>query len=178
MTRKKESRLRSQDIQALPWKELLDFTFERKSFFRDYKLLHAKGEENVKNRLKQTMSFMNPQELSEEIRLCFNAAILMDTRQTYHFNLFVIDLIERYHSDAIYYSKKEEIKNEHLIKESSPSISLEWVLCASTLNTYQRYLLFEYLALGYSIEDLASRRHCTSRTIHTHLKQIVEVLGS
>jgi hypothetical protein len=178
MNKKYESSLRTQSIQEYTWDELLKFTFERKSFFRDYKLLHAKDEGEVNRRLKYVV-YVDPKSLAEEIRLCFNAAIQMESRQTYYFNLFVVDLIERYYSDAIYYENKKEMKAEYLISQDDPSpISFEWVLEAGILNPYQRYLLFEYLALGYSLEALGRRRHCTSRTIENHLNQIIEVLDS
>lgn len=178
MKKQNETRLRTHDIQGMSDRELVSFVFsDRKSFYRDYKLHHNADKEEVKERVHTVLNFINPKELLNEIRLCFSAAILMEERQTYHFNLFIIDLIERYYSDAIYSFKKKDIGTQHQINDEEIPISYEWVLYARLLTPYQRYLLFEYLVLGYTLEDLGKRRYCTSRTIVNHLNQIVTDLS-
>lgn len=176
MTKKNEPRLKSIKPESLSKTDFLKFIFGRDSFYRDYKLLHASERGLVNHKLHHIFNFIEMDELYDECILCFQAAIEMD-RPTYYFNCFIIDLIERYYSDLVYSNKKKEIKTEHLLVEDDPSfISYEWVLFSQTLNSYQRYLLFEYLALGYTLEALATRRYCTVRTIENHLNQIVDLL--
>jgi len=176
-TKTYEPKLKLTDVMKFSDTELLRFTFNRKSFFRDYKLLHNKEEGIVRERVGLVLSYVDICELAREIRLCFSGAVMSQERQTYTFNQFVIGLMEMHYSNESFSSKKVEIAKDILISNDDPShISYEWVLFSSILNPYQRYLLFEYLILGYNMEDLAKRRYCTSRTIQNHMNTIIEVL--
>lgn len=174
--KKNERSLKSINIKDFNDLELLSFTFNRKSFFRDYLLLHTKEREEVRRRVSIVISFIGSSNLSKEIRLCHKAAIL-NSRQTYSFNVYLIDLVEMYFSDAIYNYKTREIKeHDHPFFNDRTLISYRWALHSRVLNSYQRYLLFEYLALGYNITDLARRRYCEPRTIYNHINSIIEEL--
>ena len=179
MTRKNEPRLKSNDIEQLSDHEFIKFIIGRDSLFRDYKLLHNLEIEEARSRINSVIHSNSIKELCKEFRICFKAATQTEARQTYYFNLFIIDLIERYFSDFIFNQNKKEINMEEIPAEDDTSlISDEWVLYSRILNPYQRYLLFEYLALGYSLEALAKRRYCTVRTIENHLKILVDLIGS
>jgi hypothetical protein len=174
--RKNEKRLKSQDITNYSDDKLLKFTFKRKSFYRDYKLLYGKDPEAVDERVQTLLYSNRVNEFVDEVRLCFEAANQMP-RPTYHFNVFVTDLLERYHSEIVFSLKKKEIGQVDMVHHDDPSLlSYKWVMQSNILSSYQRYLLFEYLVLGYSIEGLASRRYCTTKTISNHLKEITKVL--
>jgi len=179
MTKKtRESSLRFIDTQKLSGLELLKFTFSRNSFYRDYKLLHGADNDRVKEKLGCIIDHANLVDLSDEVRVCFLAALDSGSRKTYYFNLYTIELIELYYSNILFSLKSRRLEEEHHLVYDDPfSISYEWVLYARILNPYQRYLLFEYITLGYSIEDLARRRYCTSRSIMYHLQEINLILG-
>lgn len=181
MRRKKkilEQKLGQTDTERMSDPELLKFCFNRKSFFRDYKLLHRLDVYSVKTKINGVTCMKDTHRLANEVRICFHAATQMKERHTYYFNFFIIDLIERYYSDVLYQLNREEIKEKDIItNDTTPSISYQWVLRSRILNSYQRYLLFEYLALGYSLEDLGRRRYCTSRTIENHLEIIIKELN-
>ncbi len=171
-----EPRLKSIDIKSFDTFDLLKFSLNRKSFFRDYQNLHSKSEGEVREIVRVVIEDVGSYNLSEEIRLCYYAAIQSEKRHTYYFNVYLIDLVELYLIDVVYTSRTQKIEEEDFpLQESSTPISYEWVLYSRILNPYQRYLLFEYLALGYSISDLAARRYCDTRTIYN--KNIIQFFG-
>lgn len=173
-----ERKLTHTDISQYNEAELFKFTFSRKSFYRDYKLLHNTEEERVKEKVGLVLSYVDLSNLAREIRLCFQAACMNPSRNTYMFNLYVIELLELHYSNESFSSKKIEIEeNEHLSYYPSPTISYDWVLFSKLLTPYQRYLLFEYLVLGYNFEDLGKRRYCTKRTISNHFNAIIKELN-
>jgi len=173
-----EQKLKNIDIKSFSTFDFLKFCFSRKSFFRDYNNLRSKDEDEVKERVKIIIEYIGSDRLYSELLLCYKAAILSEKRHTYYFNLYIIELLELYYSELSFICKSEEIKTDMLSISYQPYISYEWVLYSKILNPYQRYLLFEYLTLGYSIQDLASRRYCDSRTIYNHFNTIIDILSS
>jgi hypothetical protein len=179
MKKKNELRLRATDINTLSDSDLIKFIVNRDSFSRDYKLLHGLEKDEAMERFYSVVCNGDTEDLCSEFKVCFKAAIQVPERQTYYFNFFIIDLIERFYSDLVYCRNKKEIRLDQIPGEDDPTlISYEWVLYARVLTPYYRYLLFEYLALGYSIEDLARRRYCTSKTIENHFKQVLDLFGA
>ena len=175
--RVREANLKTTNLQELTGYKFWDFVFNRRSFFRDYKLLHYTECDSVNEKINAILYSDERQELEREIRLCFDAALLTK-RSTYYFNLYIIELVELYYSNLEFSLRKREIADEDILYESSPTISYEWVLFSDQLSKYQRYLLFEYLVLGYSIGELAKRRSVTPKTIYNHIDIILLELDS
>lgn len=178
MKAKYEPRLTSIDVESMSTYEFIQFVVNRESFLRDYGTFKKFEEGKIRERVSSVLCSQNLQELYSELIICFQAALEVEARPSYYFNLFVIDLIERLYSDFLYLQGKVDMRLEHLPIEDTPSsVCCDWVFSSRSLSPYQRYLLFEYLALGYSLEALARRRHCTVRTIQNHINQILDFFG-
>ena len=171
-----ERALRLTKIRDLTDKEVINFVTERKSFLKDYKIIHTGlSEEDIKKRCLLIPSLNCIRDLRKEIEMCFDSALLTD-RPSHYFNFYLIDLFERLYSDIEFQQERKEIGENHFIEDSPILISYDWILYSSLLTVYQRYLLFEYLCLGYTLQTLAERRYCTTRTITNQINQVLDLL--
>ena len=176
---KREPRLKYLDLHNCSRRQLYSSVFKRDSFFKLYKVLHNMESDRVKERIGYILRYGNLYEFEEEIRLCFDAGLQSGSQQTYYFNTYLINLVELMYSNLSFSLRiAREVEAKDLVINLPTSISYDWVLFSSMLNRYQRYLLFEFLVLGYTITELAKRRYCTPRTIYNHFDNISTLLGS
>jgi len=174
----RELRISKLKLDQLPDKDLLHQVVNRESFNKLYQTNHNLGRERVRERVQCIVDSDCLHDFLKEIRICYTGVVNSPLRKkTDTFNLYIMSLIELYYSNLSFTNSSRRIKAEELLCNPSAYLSYDWVLFASSLNRYYRYLLFEYLVLGYSLVDLAKRRYCTERTIHNHLKAILEELG-
>lgn len=176
--KRRVSNLKSIDTQKLTGDKLFHFLFTRSSFYRDYELLHYSKKEQVINKLRLIFDYCDDIDtFRKECELCLVAAQQAPARPTYHLHVYLSNLIELYYSNFSFVAQSREIQDKDLLYEAKAfGISHERVHHTKTLDQYQRYLLFEYLVLDYTIKELARRRYCTTKTIYNHLQIIFQSL--
>lgn len=104
------------------------------------------------------------------------SAAIQKERPTYYFDKWVGELVELYYSNESFAKNKREIESSDNFHIDKDPISLEWVLQSNQLTRYERYLLFEYLILGYSLNALSQRRYVSLATLKNHLAHITKKL--